>query len=358
MNQNNTIRPYFPPESHYNKIAIVGEAPGQSEVEQGIPFVGASGKELDRCLEAAGIERYYSLITNVFLERPPNNDVKYFTVTKNQIPPDYNFPPMTYFGGQVRYIAPQYTDCLKRLHDELIATRPNVVISLGNTATWALCAIGHISKNRGTVIPSTLVPSLKVIPTYHPAAVLRSYDLRPVLIADLMKAHNESTFPEIIYPSRKIYIEPSIPDLYDFEQRFLSNASIIAFDIETTANQFVSCISFAPTKDIALVVPFIDQRKNDYNYWSCSDEILAWEWVNKILSSPIPKVGQNGLYDIQYLKKHHIHINNYLHDTMLFHHALYPEMEKSLGFMGSVYTNEKPWKLMRPKLKDDMKRDD
>jgi hypothetical protein len=51
-------------------------------------------------------------------------------------------------------------------------------------------------------------------------------------------------------------------------------------------------------------------------------------------------------------------INNMLHDTMLLHHSLFPEMLKGLGFLGSVYTNEQSWKLMsRPKT-DTEKRDE
>jgi hypothetical protein len=70
--------------------------------------------------------------------------------------------------------------------------------------------------------------------------------------------------------------------------------------------------------------------------------------VATILRSPAPKVFQNGLYDLHYIwRTWRIAPRNCLHDTMLRHHAEYPELPKSLGFMGSVYTDELSWKLMR-----------
>jgi hypothetical protein len=64
--------------------------------------------------------------------------------------------------------------------------------------------------------------------------------------------------------------------------------------------------------------------------------------------SPIPKTFQNGLYDLQYIWScWKCPTKNFEHDTMLLHHSLQPELPKSLGFMGSVYTDEISWKLLR-----------
>ncbi|RLG66752.1 hypothetical protein DRN93_05820, partial [archaeon] len=57
-----------------SKIALVGEAPGRDEELQGKPFVGASGRYLNRLLAAAGISRALCYVTNVVQVRPPNND--------------------------------------------------------------------------------------------------------------------------------------------------------------------------------------------------------------------------------------------------------------------------------------------
>ena len=59
-------------------IMLVGEAPGEQEVAQGAPFVGASGQELSRMLQEAGIMRSACFITNVVRIRPPGNDIGAF----------------------------------------------------------------------------------------------------------------------------------------------------------------------------------------------------------------------------------------------------------------------------------------
>ncbi len=61
----------------------------------------------------------------------------------------------------------------------------------------------------------------------------------------------------------------------------------------------------------------------------------------------MPKVFQNGMYDMQYLWSMGLTVVNPRHDTMLLHHSLVPEMLKGLGFLGSIYTSEPAWKLMR-----------
>ena len=119
-------------------------------------------------------------------------------------------------------------------------------------------------------------------------------------------------------------------------------------------------IGFAPSIDEALCIPFLDPRKRpSQNYWeTLEEELEAWGLVKQICESDIPKLGQNGLYDIQYLFRYGIKVSRYLHDTMILHHAMYPELEKGLGFMGSVYTDEAPWKLERARNKENFKQDD
>ena len=163
----------------------------------------------------------------------------------------------------------------------------------------------------------------------------------------------------MLFRSRRIWVNPTISDLYEFKKLYLDNAKKLAFDIETKLHQ-VSCISFAPSKDIALVVPFIDETKKDLAYWgNIEDEIKAWKFVRDVLALPAEKVAQNGLFDIQYLwRVCHIPVHNFIHDTMLLHHALFIELPKDLGFLGSIYTNEAPWKLMRVRAKDIVEKKD
>ena len=63
------------------KILVVGEAPGKTEIDDGVPFVGASGKELMTMLAEAGINEADCLFTNVVNYRPPNNAIANFFAT-------------------------------------------------------------------------------------------------------------------------------------------------------------------------------------------------------------------------------------------------------------------------------------
>jgi DNA polymerase I-like protein with 3'-5' exonuclease and polymerase domains len=174
-----------------------------------------------------------------------------------------------------------------------------------------------------------------------------------------MKAARESAYPEIRRLRREIWIEPSIEDLHSFYAKHICPAQQIAFDIETAYEQ-ITCVGFASSSRAALVIPFVDTRKPAGNYWpTAQQELEAWKFVAKVLRSPKPKVGQNGLYDIQYLwQKYGIPVNGYVDDTMLLHHSLLPESDKGLAFLGSVYTDEAAWKLNRPKGKHMVKPED
>ena len=71
--------------------------------------------------------------------------------------------------------------------------------------------------------------------------------------------------------------------------------------------------------------------------------------MRRILIDPsIPKLFQNGLYDIAFLLRSvGIAVRGATHDTMLLHHALQPESLKGLGYLGSLYSNHGPWKSER-----------
>jgi uracil-DNA glycosylase len=326
------------------KIALVGEAWGEAEERERVPFIGAAGFELNRMLDEAGIRRADCFLTNVFNLRPrPTNDISNLCVPKAQ--DRSGLPPLS--SG--KYIAAEFLPELARLHAELRSVQPNIVVAFGGTASWALLHNGAISKIRGGIAASVSPPGLKVLPTYHPAAVLRQWELRHVTVLDLMKARRESEYPDIRLPKRTVYIEPTLEDLEWFYDKHLATARVISVDIETAQDQ-VTCIGFAPSVALSLVVPFVDLRKGG-SYWpDFQSESRAWSFVRRVLTSSVPKLFQNGLYDMHFLwRRHGIPTLNAAEDTMLLHHALHPESEKGLGFLGSVYTNEASWKLMRGK---------
>lgn len=357
------------------KAMIIGEAPGADEEYHGKPFVGSSGRELTRMLNEAGLDREIFYLTNLLMDRPPDNkfsdhccagkkvvsdDYKTFLPVLKKNCPDVDWPDNYVWNhlAQGKYLRPEFLPELYRLKKEIELVRPNLIIPMGGTPTWAVLGVGGISKLRGVITQSTLVPGIKVLPTWHPAYIQRVWDQRLVAVVDLMKAKKEMEYPEIRRPSREVVINPSIQDILDYEPKIMAS-DLLAFDTETAHKQ-ITCISFAPDKENAIVIPFVDKSKPGYNYWErAEDEVEAWRIVRRWLNSPVPKLAQNGLYDLQYLwRAHHIPIKNFIEDTMLLHHSLYIELNKDLGFLGSVYTDEASWKLMRTRSSDIVEKKD
>lgn len=318
--------------------------------------MGTSGQELTQLLRSAGVARSDCSLTNVLLERPPGNNLKEFCCPlaeakagyqpeelRQQWPahpwPDrYNWPSL---GQQMGYLRPERLGELARLREEISAVRPNVVVALGATACWALLRSPKISQLRGTFTYGE--SQLKVLPTFHPAYVLRNYASRPIVIADLMKAKQGADSPTIRRPARQLWLDPTLEDLAAFDQH-VQASDLLAVDIETKGG-LITHVGFAPSARLAICIPF---WTGEGSYWEEADEPKAWQWVRRWCESPVPKVLQNGLYDLQYLwRTAGITLRNYLHDTMLMHHSLQPQLPKSLGFLGSVYTEEPTWKHLR-----------
>ena len=375
-----------PPFAHWSgalapRIVFVGEAWGESEDEIKRPFVGASGREFflmlgealpdladdlwlharrsfrlglgwvgprDAWLRHAGLA-----FTNVLALRPPDNKIDGLCLPKKELPHGYTLPPI----DQGRYLSPVYLPELERLGDELRQSRPNLIVALGNVACWALLGTRGISGLRGTV--GLTAEGRKVLPTYHPAGVLRNWAWRPIVVGDLMKAGRESTFGEIRRPSRSIIINPTIEEIEEWTTKVIRDACPLAVDTETARGQ-ITMVGFARSASDALVIPFRNflGTVEKLNYWNEHEEVRAWACVHSVLRARNPKKYQNGLYDLQYFMQMGLRPLWSVEDTMLKHHSILPEMQKGLGFLGSVYTNEPAWKLMRRKRADEPEKAD
>jgi len=126
-------------------LMFVGEGPGAEEDRLGLPFVGRSGKLLDRLLdEELGIDRGSCYITNVVKCRPPDN---------RDPRPD------------------EIATCRPYLERQILAVNPSVVVTLGNFSSRLLLETDTgITKLRGQAYP---YGDRQLVPTFHPAAALR-----------------------------------------------------------------------------------------------------------------------------------------------------------------------------------------
>ena len=389
-------------DSHYigsptPRMMLVGEAWGAEEAAVREPFVGVSGQELWRILgeampqvhpelhayaaemcrphfgnawikrraewlEAAGIG-----FTNVLNLRPPNNDLETICVNKAATGSYYPHGPLT----KGKYLDPQYLPEVDRLHSEITQYNPNLVVALGNTACWAILNTSGITAIRGTT--SISHRGSKVLPTFHPAGILREWSNRVILISDLIKAERESHFPEIRRPERHIIINPTLDEVYDWVATTIPLQQPLSVDIETSMG-LIDTIGFSRSASEALVIPFgpfrykvgtryevifpVRDGQPVKSYWTSEEEPQVWRLIRRLLESPLPKVFQNGLYDLQYILPMGIRPANCIEDTMLAWHALFPELRKSLGFLGSILTDETAWKTMNRYRADTTKRDE
>lgn len=363
-------------------IVCVGEALGAEEHRIGQGFVGPSGVELLRQLHEAKIleltdvdrkriSRYYDRgdtraiadiwsdhsttihRTNVFNLHPIGNKLDSLCGPKaNGID---GFPSL----GKSMYVNASYECELERLGDELLDHNPNVIVCLGNIALWALTGKTSVAKLRGTTLLSThTATGFKLLPTYHPAAVLRQWEVRPTTIMDLIKAKRESAYAEIRRPKYKIWIEPELKDIRQFITQYIEQCDLLSVDIETSGDR-VTCIGFAPTSNLAIVIPFDDSRAKGGCYWSTKElERDCWELIRGVLENKnIKKLFQNGIYDVGFLMRSYgILVQGASEDTMLLHHARQPESLKGLGYLGSIYCDFGSWKHMR-KSEETIKRD-
>lgn len=350
------VPPQYP--SHVPcKLAFVGEAPSDEELEKGIPFVGPAGRIFDAMLRTANLERSEYMVTNVFDEQLPDNEVFNWCATLKEAREGgfSKLPPI----GSAGFLRPEYHSHLSRLEAELMDVRPTVVVPLGGTALWAFTGDATVGSHRGAVTPATrIVPGMKMVPTYHPSYIQKQWMFFSVVVGDFEKAlYEASRGPQIFFPKRELFIEPSLADLDRWTEKLLAS-DLLSVDIETGWGQ-ITCIGFAPDAERAIVVPFVDIRKPNKSYWKTPDEELrAWFWVKEIMESDVPKLGQNfGGYDAYwFVNKMGIGPRNYLHDTRLMHHALYPELPKSLEFLGANYTEQGAWKSWAKRKKE--KKDD
>lgn len=267
---------------------------------------------------------------------------------------------------------------VQRLWRELDDLRPNLVIALGNTPSWALLGRTNIMTLRGTINWCDRL-NLKVLPTVHPAGVMRQWTVRPDVIADLRKAKSEAEFAEVRRPKRWITIPAPNADGIEEIRAWFAKGPVheLSNDIETIKRQ-ISIIGFSRDPSEALVIPFRDCETKDgkiinvgkiadsigfpnggVNYWPSADlEFAAWKLaIEKIEDRRTSLVFQNGIYDMSYYIKMGIHPYGADEDTMLWHHAMYPEKPKSLGYLGSIYCNDIAWKTFR-RATDSLKRDE
>ena len=308
------------------RIMLIGECPGEKEMELGRPFVGQAGKVLEGILDEVGLVRSQLYITNVMQTRPAGNNFKlFYTKVKGRVVPSV-----------------ELLEGYERLRNEIASVRPNVIVPMGNEPMKALLGHGGIVDYRGSILQS---PYGKVVPTIHPAAVLRKWEYRPAVISDFTRIIEESVTPDVRYDTRELVVAYSMEQALE-ELRKLKEAKYVTFDIEEETDQ-VTCIGFASGREQAVCIPFWYGDSGSLR--TTEEEVRIWEEIKSLLEDErVLKVAHNGNYDIGELDRlYGIEVKGFAYDTQLMGHTLYPELPKSLAFYTSIYTRQPYYKFMR-----------
>jgi len=232
---------------------------------------------------------------------------------------------------------------IKELGTELKKLNLNAIVAFGNIPLIALTNRVGITKWRGSVIESTLVPGLKVIPTFHPATFIPpkfNFLNKPLIVEDLLRAKYESGFSEIRRVARNIIVSPSFGQAVDALNHCYEvglHGQTIAIDIEVI-NGEVDCISVGWSAIDSMSIPFRDYQGD---YFTPDQEYEIMLLVAKIIEEErISKVGANFIFDLQFLfHKYGIKPGGTIHCTQIAQKISYPDFRAGLDFVTTMYTD-------------------
>lgn len=328
-----------------SKLMLLGEAPSYQETAAGKPFVGPSGKELDRLLIDAGINRNDCWLSNVFkYEIPPNLPGK-------KIPA----------AVRAHSIGINVEESLSELQTEINSIKPNCILGLGGTVLWALTGIKPKTKKKESETNTIYVPSggiqdyrgsillgmgRKVVCTYHPAHLLhtqgeiKGYWNRFIMVFDFKRALRQSEFPELQLPQRTLQICKNSYELAEFRNRYKS-CTKMSVDIEANGTCIPVCIGLAFNKLHGMTVPL--WNSGGICNIPTSDLVQIWIILAEMLYEK-EIIGQNFNYDRDKIRRIGFVIKKLVSDTMFKAFAINPELPKGLAFNTSIYTEEPYYK--------------
>jgi DNA polymerase-1 len=324
------------------RLIAIGEAPGDEEDYQGIPFVGPSGVTSDTLLRMAGLRREECYFDNISPVKPPYNKME----------------RLSELGYSVEDFLPQLSETLKGLDCQ-------VILAYGDTAMWYLTGEGEfnqkrgtpsgIGKHRGSIYPCLLDPSKLVVPTYHPRFCIENYKMRGVVVEDIKKALRigKGGREDVSFNTR---IKPTLQEVIECIEE-IREGSILSFDIETVGSGQIACIGlgfYGHRHDdrCSICIPF---KFGYQNYWSQDEEIYIWSILRDLFQSDLLKIGQNLNFDLTKLLPFLGEPAPPWADLMMMHHLVEPELPHTLAFITSIYTDipyykddpkdeEKSWK--------------
>lgn len=315
------VRPTGPQDA---RVAFIGEAPGADEAESGEPFVGLSGSRLWSIAKRAGLSREQVRVDNILHCKPPDNALRGESYERDAVAKCYQYLRPTMEAGHGAYVA------------------------VGAVATKALLGIhGKFKLNDWHGCPTKDHAGRWIIPTYHPAFLLRGQQrLTGVVVFDMRRA---IAVANGTYVENKgvLRIDPS-PDWFllwieRYEAALAAGLEPwLAVDVETVekltgkeedslegSNIKIVRINFAYNPDEGLTVPW------------CEPYISM---ARRLLASKGHKVFWNWRYDIPLLRDAGCPVERPWHEGMHLFKLLQSDLPLGLGFAAPFFSTYGAWK--------------
>lgn len=289
------------------KYAIIGEGPGQQEVNQELPFVGGSGKLLWNSLRGCGLFRTDFYITNVC-----KRQISLVANTRHPVSADEWI--------KWRHLAQWELDQLPNLR---------YIICLGNAGIATLLGLDGITKIRGSVYD---YKDKKALCSFNPAAVIRNPKDEIIFHMDMRR------FGDLVNGDFEEYyilkhINPTYKQAREYIADMTASTAPVAWDIETPSHQ-TACHGLANSGHEAMC---INLRERYSNRFSTEEELqILYDLQNMFDKQKI--IAQNGNFDAHFVGYKDLLDARIYFDTLLAHHTLYPLLPHSLAFLTSQYT--------------------
>lgn len=317
-------------------LTIVGEAPGYNEVREGRPFIGPSGRFLERQLNAIGIRRDEVTWTNAAL-----CEAKSETETREAS-----------------------RHCAARLQSELADCA--IIVPVGAYALSSTMRSKKrlkITKWRGFVIRDggdlTQPTARLVLPTVHPAFVLRSDIWGPVITTDFERLKRvleggwSSPFAD---PKHRVLVPATLGQLRSALSALALSADqrggAVSIDVETpmdTNATSARLVCFAMSDGrVTVAVPWFVGTEEHWKPAFGADQAQAAAVMTRWLRHRVAVTHNGASFDHIVLARHGIHVKDW-DDTLYAHHAFAGHMPQSLAHVVSMYLDAPPWKEKKHK---------
>lgn len=302
----------------FNGILIVGESPWKDEVDQGRPFVGASGYVLDRWLRKAGLGRHEVAISNALWCKPPE---------------------LGWFDTPASLEA--LSHCHGYLEDEIARLKPKAIVTLGAVALRRLAGVSGLADRRaprmGYIHPTGYGP---VIPAPHPSFILQgNAALEPYALLAFQRAKELAGIGGAIqdpWPWPELWLDRPNPPI-PMGMRYLM------LDIETTE---VSAEDQRGSGGNITRIGLAWREVSDQPIFACS---LPWnedtkQLVRVAVSRADTACFWNQTFDKPRLEAEGICFPRPTRDAMLLWHFLQSNLPKALGAAAPFFWRGEPWK--------------